>query len=117
VITDHILMKKDLLARAGRLVTLGQRRFGIPEDQVGAYPSWRRISRQLVLRDLGAGHHQQVVLAVDEIGQGLAIVPEVTRADLETARRAMVRVAGDAACGRMGFGRMLTAHSSAPFES
>ena len=36
-ITDHILMKKDLLARAGRLITLGQRRFGIPEDQFGAY--------------------------------------------------------------------------------
>ena len=36
-ITDHILMKKDLLARAGRLATLGRRSFGIPEDQFGAY--------------------------------------------------------------------------------
>lgn len=36
-ITDHILMKKDLLARAGRLATLGQRRFGLAEDQFDAY--------------------------------------------------------------------------------
>ena len=28
-ITDHILMKKDLLARAGRLATLGRRAFGV----------------------------------------------------------------------------------------
>src|SRR5678816_4333682 len=27
-ITDHILMKKDLLARAGRIATLGRRAFG-----------------------------------------------------------------------------------------
>ena len=36
-ITDHILMKKDLLARAGRLATLGQRSFGIREDRFDAY--------------------------------------------------------------------------------
>ena len=30
-ITDHILMKKDVLARAGRIATLGQRRFGVRE--------------------------------------------------------------------------------------
>ena len=28
-ITDHILMKNDLLARAGRLATLGRRAFGV----------------------------------------------------------------------------------------
>ena len=36
-ITDHILMKKDLLARVGRLATLGQQRFGIVEDEFEAY--------------------------------------------------------------------------------
>lgn len=36
-ITDHILMKKDLLARAGRIATLGQRTFGIAEDRFAAY--------------------------------------------------------------------------------
>lgn len=36
-ITDHILMKKDLLARAGRIATLGQRRFGIAAEQFEAY--------------------------------------------------------------------------------
>ena len=36
-ITDHILMKKDWLARAGRLATLGQRTFGIAEDHFKAY--------------------------------------------------------------------------------
>src|SRR6476659_8687484 len=36
-ITDHILMKKDLLARAGRIATLGQPRFGLREDDFDAY--------------------------------------------------------------------------------
>jgi 3',5'-nucleoside bisphosphate phosphatase len=36
-ITDHILMKKDLLARLGRVATLGRRNFGIPEADFGAY--------------------------------------------------------------------------------
>ncbi len=36
-ITDHILMKKDVLARVGRLATLGQRAFGVREDQFDEY--------------------------------------------------------------------------------
>ena len=36
-ITDHILMKKDLLARVGRLATLGRRAFGVREAQFDAY--------------------------------------------------------------------------------
>ena len=36
-ITDHILMKKDLLARAGRIATLGTRNFGVREDDFDAY--------------------------------------------------------------------------------
>ena len=36
-ITDHILMKKDLLARAGRVATLGQRAFGVREEDFDAY--------------------------------------------------------------------------------
>ena len=36
-ITDHILMKRDLLARAGRVATLGRCSFGIAEDQFQAY--------------------------------------------------------------------------------
>ena len=36
-ITDHILMKKDLLARAGRVATLGRRAFGVAEDHFKAY--------------------------------------------------------------------------------
>ena len=36
-ITDHILMKKDLLARAGRLATLGRRAFGVREEDFEAY--------------------------------------------------------------------------------
>jgi hypothetical protein len=36
-ITDHILMKKDLLARAGRLATFGRRAFGIAEVRFDAY--------------------------------------------------------------------------------
>ena len=36
-ITDHILMKRDLLARAGRIATLGQRAFGVREDAFDDY--------------------------------------------------------------------------------
>jgi 3',5'-nucleoside bisphosphate phosphatase len=36
-ITDHILMKRDLLARVGRLATLGRRAFGVREEQFDAY--------------------------------------------------------------------------------
>src|SRR5499426_1472776 len=36
-ITDHILMKKDLLARAGRIATLGRRAFGVREQDFDAY--------------------------------------------------------------------------------
>jgi predicted metal-dependent phosphoesterase TrpH len=36
-VTDHILMKKDMLARAGRLATLGRRAFGVREDDFAAY--------------------------------------------------------------------------------
>jgi predicted metal-dependent phosphoesterase TrpH len=36
-ITDHVLMKKDLLARAGRIATLGRRNFGVREDDFDEY--------------------------------------------------------------------------------
>jgi hypothetical protein len=36
-ITDHILMKRDLLARAGRLATLGRREFSVTERRFAAY--------------------------------------------------------------------------------
>jgi predicted metal-dependent phosphoesterase TrpH len=36
-ITDHILMKRDLLARAGRFITLGRREFSVTEDRFQAY--------------------------------------------------------------------------------
>jgi predicted metal-dependent phosphoesterase TrpH len=36
-ITDHILMKKDLLARAGRIATLGRKNFGVREDDFEKY--------------------------------------------------------------------------------
>jgi predicted metal-dependent phosphoesterase TrpH len=36
-ITDHILMKKDLLARIGRLATLGRRNFGVKEENFDEY--------------------------------------------------------------------------------
>lgn len=36
-ITDHILMKKDLLARLGRMATLGRRSFGVTEENFDEY--------------------------------------------------------------------------------
>ena len=36
-ITDHILMKRDLLARAGRMVSFGYRQFSVTQDRFEAY--------------------------------------------------------------------------------
>lgn len=36
-ITDHILMERDLLARAGRLASLGYRQFSVTEERFDAY--------------------------------------------------------------------------------
>src|SRR4029077_4490983 len=36
-ITDHILMKRDLLARAGRFISLGRREFSVTEDRFAGY--------------------------------------------------------------------------------
>src|SRR5262245_10657453 len=36
-ITDHILMKRDLLARAGRMASLGMRQFSVTEERFDAY--------------------------------------------------------------------------------
>ena len=36
-ITDHILMKNDILARAGRIATLGRRAYGVREDDFEDY--------------------------------------------------------------------------------
>jgi predicted metal-dependent phosphoesterase TrpH len=36
-ITDHILMKRDVLARVGRMATLGRRAFGVSEANFAAY--------------------------------------------------------------------------------
>ncbi len=36
-ITDHILMRRDLLARAGRLLSLGRRTFSVTEEQFESY--------------------------------------------------------------------------------
>jgi len=36
-ITDHILMKHDILARTGRIATLGRRAFGVREKDFDAY--------------------------------------------------------------------------------
>ena len=36
-ITDHILMKRDLLARAGRFASFGYRHFSVTEDRFETY--------------------------------------------------------------------------------
>jgi predicted metal-dependent phosphoesterase TrpH len=36
-ITDHILMKRDMFARAGRLASLGRRQFSVTEERFDAY--------------------------------------------------------------------------------
>ena len=52
-ITDHILMKKDLLARAARLATLGRRAYGVREQDFDAYLDDIREQGQRALRQYG----------------------------------------------------------------
>src|SRR6188768_2359031 len=52
-ITDHILMKKDLLARVGRVATLGRRAFGVKENQFDAYLEDIRIEAKRALSIYG----------------------------------------------------------------
>jgi hypothetical protein len=63
-ITDHILMKKDLLARAGRIATLGQRRFGLREDDFEAYLADVQAEGERSLKKYG-----MLVLAGAEVTQ------------------------------------------------
>jgi 3',5'-nucleoside bisphosphate phosphatase len=52
-ITDHILMKKDLLARAGRMATLGRLSFGVREENFEAYLTDIRAEARRAQRDYG----------------------------------------------------------------
>jgi predicted metal-dependent phosphoesterase TrpH len=52
-ITDHILMKKDMLARAGRLATLGRRHFGVREQDFDAYLDDIRTQAERARRQYG----------------------------------------------------------------
>jgi predicted metal-dependent phosphoesterase TrpH len=52
-ITDHILMKKDLLARVGRLATLGRRNFGVREDSFEDYLADIRSEATRAVREYG----------------------------------------------------------------
>ena len=63
-ITDHILMKKDLLARAGRIATLGRRRFGIREEDFDAYLADIRKEAARALKQYG-----MLVIAGAEVTQ------------------------------------------------
>src|ERR1700752_433566 len=51
--TDHILMKKDLLARAGRLATLGRRAFGVREQDFEHYLENVRAEAVRALKQYG----------------------------------------------------------------
>jgi 3',5'-nucleoside bisphosphate phosphatase len=52
-ITDHILMKKDLLARAGRIATLGRRAFGVREHDFEHYLENVRAEAQRAFKQYG----------------------------------------------------------------
>ena len=52
-ITDHILMKRDLLARAGRLATLGRRAFGVREEHFEGYLTDIRREAKRALDEYG----------------------------------------------------------------
>jgi predicted metal-dependent phosphoesterase TrpH len=49
-ITDHILMRRDLLGRAGRLASLGRRHFSVTEERFEAYLADIRAEAQRARR-------------------------------------------------------------------
>ena len=63
-ITDHILMKNDLLARAGRIATLGRRAYGVREVDFDAYLDDIRLQADRALRQ-----YNMLVVAGAEITQ------------------------------------------------
>jgi len=63
-ITDHVLMKKDLLARAGRIATFGRRAFGVQEEDFEAYLEDIRAEGKRALDQYG-----MLVIAGAEITQ------------------------------------------------
>jgi predicted metal-dependent phosphoesterase TrpH len=63
-ITDHILMTRDLLARIGRVATLGQRNFGIREERFDEYLADVRAEAKRAMRRYG-----MLVIAGAEITQ------------------------------------------------
>ena len=50
-ITDHILMKKDILARAARLATLGRHNFSVNEADFDAYLADIRAEARRAIKD------------------------------------------------------------------
>ena len=52
-ITDHILMKKDLLARIGRIATLGRRNFGVREESFADYLADIRAEAKRAMKRYG----------------------------------------------------------------
>jgi len=52
-ITDHILMKRDLIARAGRIATLGLRAFGVGEGNFDEYLADVRAEAERAWREYG----------------------------------------------------------------
>lgn len=63
-ITDHILMKHDLLARVGRVATLGRRRFGVREEDFENYLADVRAEAKRAMKEYGL-----LVIAGAEITQ------------------------------------------------
>jgi 3',5'-nucleoside bisphosphate phosphatase len=63
-ITDHVLMKRDLLAYAARLATAGRRNFGVREEQFDGYLEEIRVQGERALRQYG-----MLVIAGAEITQ------------------------------------------------
>jgi len=63
-VTDHILMKKDLLARAARIATLGRRQFGVREERFDAYLAEVRSEARRAMAQYG-----MLVIAGAEITQ------------------------------------------------
>jgi 3',5'-nucleoside bisphosphate phosphatase len=63
-VTDHILMRKDLLARAARIATLGRRQFGVREERFDAYLTEVRSEARRAMAQYG-----MLVIAGAEITQ------------------------------------------------
>ena len=96
-ITDHILMKKDLLARAGRIATLGRRQFGVREHDFADYLADIEAEGRCALKQYG-----MLVIPGAEVTQNRIRAKKNSHTATSTSRSTSIRGRRSSAVRRTG---------------